>query len=134
MRSPMHLKGPMENKKYLRFMWLFVRKSGRWLIAIQRRLKPKPVVTPGFPASRSLHKTCKNVAILVHAFVGGLRRVITPKNAVVIVTSISFLITGKRCAVFTICCVWPISFMRSPSPPRCLLYTSDAADEEDSVD
>jgi len=25
-----------------------------------------------------------------------------------IVTSIFFLITGKRCAAFTICCVWPI--------------------------
>ena len=62
----------------------------------------------GFPASRSLHKTCMNVAILVHAFVGGSRTVITPKNAVVIVTNISFRITGKRCVVFTICCAWPI--------------------------
>jgi hypothetical protein len=27
-------------------------------------------------------------------------------------TSLSFLITGQRCAAFTLCCVWPISFMR----------------------
>src|SRR5664279_1898518 len=97
-----HLKEPMVNKKYLRFIWLFVRKSGMRLTAIPRKLKPKPVVTPGFPASRSLYKTCMNVATLAHAFVGGLRTVITPKSAVAIVTHISFRITGKRCAVFTI--------------------------------
>jgi len=115
------LKVPMANKKYWRFMWLFVRKRGKRLTAIQRKLKPKPVVTPGFPASRSLHKTCMNVAILAHAFVGGSRTVITPKNAVVIVTNISFRITGKRCAVFTICCAWPIYSMRSLSPPHAWL-------------
>jgi hypothetical protein len=66
-----------------------------WLITIQRKLKPKPADTPGFPASRSLYKTCMNVAIWVRAFVGGLRTVITLKNVVVIVTSIFFLSVGS---------------------------------------
>src|SRR5664280_549064 len=91
MLFPMRLKEPMANKKYLRFMWLFVRKSGKRLTAIPQKLKPKPVVTPGFPASRSLYKTCMNVAILVRAFVGGSRTVITPKNAVVIAVSYTHL-------------------------------------------